>query len=420
MRPPEAVLGAAAVALGRALREKGIGTGIEDELIFCRALGELDPARRAHVYWAARAAFLRDPDHLSAFEQVFARFWAGSLLDRLEEAVAEHGESDPRMPAPQHGGTSLPQFSLEQRSGTLLDGGSTRGASAVEIPAGTSENGGGERRGVLAAYSPEETVTERERLAYAHEELAALRRTADALRLLLPMRRSRRPCVGRRGERLDVRRTLRRSLATDGETLRLDYVSRSLRPRRLLFLCDVSGSMERFSRALLGSLQAAVSAGGKTEAFVFATRLTRLTRELAARDVVRALDEARAAVADWSGGTRIGQTLADFRRSYGPLGLARGAIVVVISDGWDRGDPDLLAHELAWLRLQCRRLVWVSPRVGELGGQPLAVGLQTALPYLDDFVSGLDPRAVTRLAGLVGDRGNSRPARAQRLPSGRR
>jgi uncharacterized protein with von Willebrand factor type A (vWA) domain len=416
MRPPETTLGEAAVALGRALREEGLRTVIDDEVVFCRAVGELDPACRAHVYWAARAAFLRDPDHLRAFERVFARFWAGGSLDPREEAVAEQGESDPRMPAPQHGGASLPQFRSEQRP-RLVDGSSMRAESAFEIPAGSGQGVRGEGRGVLAAYSPEETLSERERLDYARDELAALRRTADALRHLLPLRRSRRLSVGRRGERLDVRRTLRRSLATDGETLRLDYVSRSLRPRRLLFLCDVSGSMERFSRAMLGALQAAVGAGGKTEAFVFATRLTRLTRELAARDVARALAEARAAVADWSGGTRIGQTLTDFRRSCGALGLARGAIVVVISDGWDRGDPDLLARELAWLRLQCRRLVWISPREGELGGQPLAVGLQTALPYLDDFVAGHDPRALVR---LVGNLGGGRPARPQRLPSARR
>jgi uncharacterized protein with von Willebrand factor type A (vWA) domain len=178
--------------------------------------------------------------------------------------------------------------------------------------------------------------------------------------------------------------------------------------------------MERYSRALLGALQAVVGACGKTEAFVFATRLTRLTRELAARDVERALDEARRAVVDWSGGTRIGQTLADFRRAYGPLGFARGAIVVVISDGWDRGDPDLLARELGWLRLQCRRLVWINPREGELVGQPLAVGMQTALPYLDDFIAGHDPRALTRLAHLIGGLGGTRPSRAQRLPSSRR
>jgi uncharacterized protein with von Willebrand factor type A (vWA) domain len=231
------------------------------------------------------------------------------------------------------------------------------------------------------------------------------------------VRRSRRLRADRRGDRLDVRRTLRGSLATDGETLRLDYASRSLRPRRLLFLCDVSGSMERYSRALLGALQAVVGAGGKSEAFVFATRLTRLTRELAARDVVRALEDAHTAVADWSGGTRIGAALADFRRSYGALGLARGAIVVVISDGWDRGDPDVLARELGWLRLQCRRLVWISPRAGELEGQPLAVGLQTAVPYVDDFVAGHDPRALAQLASLVGGLGGGRPARAQRLPS---
>src|SRR5919198_404434 len=118
-------------------------------------------------------------------------------------------------------------------------------------------------------------------------------------------------------------------------------------------------------------------------------------------------------------GARPTRSATCCRRSCGALGLARGAIVVVISDGWDRGDPDLLARELAWLRLQCRRLVWISPREGELGGQPLAVGLQTALPYVDDFVAGHDPRALARLAHLIGGLGGTRPSRAQRLPSSR-
>ena len=211
-----------------------------------------------------------------------------------------------------------------------------------------------------------------------------------------------------------MRATVRASLATDGEPLRLAWTGPSRAPRRLLLICDVSGSMERYSRALLGALQAAVGSGVRAETFVFATRLTRLTRDLSCRDAGRALEQARAAVTDWSGGTRIGRNLADFNADWGRRGLARGAVVIVVSDGWDRGDPELLARELDRLRLQARRLVWLNPRPAEVDGQPLAVGMRAALPYVDDFVAGHDPRAIERLGRLIGGLGSGRPARKQR------
>jgi uncharacterized protein with von Willebrand factor type A (vWA) domain len=416
MRPPDALLAEAAVALGRALREAGVGAAVDEELVLCRALAEIDITRRERVYWAARAAFVRRRDDIDAFDHVFSRFWDGLSLDAAAAAVAEHGETDPRMPAPQHGGESLPQYRADGRSGRVLDDHGSQATSPLEIPTAPSEvRAAGERRGVLAAYSPTEVLTEREALGFGAPELAALRRLAEDLRHSVPERRSRRLVASRRG-RLDVRRTVRRSLETEGEAFRPRYLASSRRPRRLLFLCDVSGSMERYSRALLASLQAAVGASAKTEAFVFATRLTRLTRSLSRHDAARALDEARASVVDWSGGTRIGQVLFEFRRGYGRLGLARGAIVVIVSDGWDRGDPDLLAAELAALRLQCRRLVWVNPRPSDLEGQPLAVGMRVSLPYVDDFVPGHDPRAIAGLARLIGGLGRGRPSRRQRVP----
>jgi uncharacterized protein with von Willebrand factor type A (vWA) domain len=172
--------------------------------------------------------------------------------------------------------------------------------------------------------------------------------------------------------------------------------------------------MERFSRVLLASLRAAVAAGIEAEAFVFATGLTRLTTTLHDRDVGRALEQARAAVGDWSGGTRIGAALAEFNRTWGRRGLARGAIVIVFSDGWDRGDPELLAREARRLQLQARRLIWVNPRPADIDMQPLAVGMRAALPYVDDFVPSHDPRAMLGLAGLIRGLGGARPARRQR------
>ena len=414
MKRPEHAVIAAAVALGRALREAGVSSTVDAEMVFCRALAELDIRRREHVYWAARASLVHRPDDVPAFERIFSRFWEGLAPGGSDGA--QHGESDPRMPGPQHGGDSLPQYRQEGRSSHLLDGHATR--ASQELPsAGTEDAGardGRERRGLLAAYSPEDILAPADSFRYAQEELAAVRRLAEELRAAVPERRSRRLRARRRGGRLDVRRTVRRSLATDGETLQLAWASHSRAPRRLLLLCDVSGSMERYSRALLAALGGVVGSGVKAETFVFATRLTRLTGELGGHDAARALEHARAAVADWSGGTRIGQALADFNAAHGRRGLARGAITVVVSDGWDRGDPDLLARELAHLRLQSRRLVWLNPRPAAIEGQPLAVGMRAARPHVDDFVAGHDPRAVAELARLIGGLGSGRPARRQR------
>lgn len=413
---PEHAVSEAVVALGRALRERGIPASVDEELVLCRALAEVDLRRREQVYWAARSIFLRHRDQSGAFDQVFARFWEGLPLDRPGTVVAEHGEGDPRMTGAQHGGESLPQLRSEGRGSHLLDGNGALASKVLEelLTSAGDADGSGHRQGVLAAYSPNEVLAEREPLGFGSDELVAVRRLAEELRARVPERRSARLRPTRHGGRLDVRRTVGRSLETDGETIRLAFASPSHRPRRLVFICDVSGSMERYSRALLASLRGAVGAQVRAEAFVFATRLTRLTRPLSGHDLARALEKAREAVADWSGGTRIGSALADFNRAYGRLGLARGAIVIIVSDGWDRGDPEVLAEELGRLRLQCRRLVWLNPRPGTLEGQPLAVGMRAALPYVDDFVAGHDPRAIVQLARVIGRLGSGRPARRQR------
>ena len=412
---PEHLVVDAAVGLGRALRGAGLPTTVDRELAFCRALGEVDLRERAHVYWAARSSFLGRPDEVPVFDTIFARFWAGRQAPD-PPAMAEHAERDPRMPGPQHGGESLPQLRTDGRSSLLLDGAPTR--ASQEVPSAGSEEGADrgsrDRRGLLAAYSAEEVLGDPEPLRYAEAELRAVRRLAEELRAAMPERRSRRLRPSRRNGRLDLRRTIGDALATDGEPLRPAYAAQSRRRRRLLVICDVSGSMERYSRALLGALEAVVGSGLKAETFVFATQLTRLTGVLAGRDAARALADARAAVDDWSGGTRIGPALAEFHDVYARRGFARGAITLVVSDGWDRGDPAVLAVQVRRLQLQSRRLIWVNPRPLELEGQPLAVGLRAALPFVDDYVSGVDPRAMADVSRLIAGLGPGRPARAQR------
>jgi uncharacterized protein with von Willebrand factor type A (vWA) domain len=409
-RPPDQAMLQAAVSLARALRGYGMSASVDSELVFLRALAEVDVRKRDDLYWAAQATFVHNPDERPVFDSIFERFWEGYPLN-VPERVAEHGESDPRMGGAHHGGEALPQFQHEGKSAAPVESGEKNRATR-EIPNAEGEHGASnQQKGVLAAWSSTDTLSEKARMQYAEDELAALRELAEEIKRSAPERRSRRSRPSRCGDRLDMRRTLRNSLATDGEAFRLSYTAPRPRPRRLLFLCDVSGSMERYSRVLLASLKAAVGAARKAEAFVFATRLTRLTRSLDGSDLERALEQARANVPDWSGGTRIGKTLADFNRSYGRRGFARGAIVLVVSDGWDRGDPEVLADQVRRLQLQARRLVWVNPRPMEVDQQPLAIGMRAAMPFIDEFVPGHDPRAVAGLARLIGNLGGDRPQR---------
>ncbi len=400
---------AAAVGLARALREFGLSASVDAEHTFLRALVEIDVRDRTQMYWAGQAAFVHSPNELEIWDAIFERFWEGRALI-LQEGGSEHGESDARMQGSHHGGEALPQFGGDAKEKVPLDGDRQRGEQ--DIPTAEGEDGtSNQERGILAAWSDQEVLSRRENLEYQEDELLALRLLAQEIKRQAPARRSRRARSSPAGHRFDVRGTVRESLGTDGEAFHLAFSAPTLKPRRLLFLCDVSGSMERYSRVLLASLKAAVGAARRAEAFVFATRLTRLTKTLDGRDLEQALETARASVPDWSGGTRIGHALADFNTTYGRRGFARGAIVLVVSDGWDRGDPKILEAEVRRLQLQSRRLVWINPRPMSVDQQPLAIGMRAAMPYIDDFVPGHDPRAVAGLAHLIGGLASDRPVR---------
>jgi uncharacterized protein with von Willebrand factor type A (vWA) domain len=205
------------------------------------------------------------------------------------------------------------------------------------------------------------------------------------LKLATPLRRTRRHERGRHGQHIDMRRTLRGSLRTGGDPIRLARRRRRDVPRRLVMLCDISGSMEPYARAYLQFL---TCASGNAEAFVFATRLTRLTRALASRHPERAIERAAEAAPDWSSGTRIGDALKTFNDRHGRRGMARGAVVVILSDGWERGDPALVEREMERLGRLAHRIVWVNPRVHASGFTPRAGGMTAALPHCDALVSG--------------------------------
>ena len=222
------------------------------------------------------------------------------------------------------------------------------------------------------------------------------------LELSTPLRRTRRYEKGRHGERVDMRRTLRRSLHTAGDPIRLARRRRRLARRRLVMLCDISGSMEPYARAYLQFLTCAAGTGPEAEVFVFATRLTRLTRALASRDPERAIQAAAAAAPDWSSGTRIGDALREFNDRHGRRGMARGAVVVILSDGWERGDPMLVGREMERLARLAHRIVWVNPRVSADAFSVQSGGMVAALPHIDALVSGHSFEALGEVVDAIG------------------
>jgi uncharacterized protein with von Willebrand factor type A (vWA) domain len=219
-------------------------------------------------------------------------------------------------------------------------------------------------------------------------ELARLNELMSRMHVAAPVRRTRRAERYRHGERIDLRRTLRDSLRTGGDPVHLRRRRRRIVPRRVVMLCDISGSMEPYARAYLQFLTCAARTGPNAEAFVFATRLTRVTRALASRNPARAIQNAAAAAPDWSSGTRIGDALKEFNDRHGRRGMARGAVIVILSDGWERGDPDVVAREMERLSRLAHRIVWVNPRAGADEFVPRAGGMAAALPHVDALVSG--------------------------------
>jgi hypothetical protein len=285
------------------------------------------------------------------------------------------------------------------------------GVGAGEVssgPPGSGEEDELREVAVPMAASDEEVLRAKRFDALAPGELAQVYQLMARLDVATPRRRTRRTRRDRRGERIDLRRTLRGSMRTAGDPIRLARQRRRVARRRIVMLCDISGSMEPYARAYLQFLTCAAGSGPNAEAFVFATRLTRLTRALRSRSPERAIQRAAAAAPDWSSGTRIGDALKAFNDRHGRRGMARGALVVILSDGWERGDPALVAREMGRLSRLAYRIVWVNPRVSASEFSPRAGGMAAALPHCDALVSGhsLDAldEVIEAIASEDGDR----------------
>jgi uncharacterized protein len=358
------------VGFGTALRDAGVTVSTGQVTAYCRAVARLDPADADDLYWAGRSCLISRHEDVPAYDAAFRRYFApaGDGV-RLTTSGALPRQSVLDVPGPE-----LVRVSAVQRKS---DATGSRASDAELL-----------RHKHFRDCTP--------------EELAALHALMRRLRLSPPQRRRRRSRPARRGDQLDVRRLMRRTLRSSVAPPRLPWRQPRFRPRRVILILDVSGSMAGYSRALLQFAHSATATSvPRTEVFCFGTRLTRITRELHHRHPDQALAQAADVVLDWDGGTRIGESLRTFVRIWGRRGLARGAVVVICSDGLECGEPTKLEQAMARLSRLAYRIVWVNPLKSDPRYQPIARGMHAALPYVDVFVSGHDLASLEELADLL-------------------
>ena len=357
------------VTFGRVLREVGIEVGPGRVVDAVHGLGAVDLTRQEDVYFALRQTLVSRHDELELFDRAFvAWFMRGPIAPLVREKQRRK---------------------LTDRTVATL--GSDADGDDAEIVGEPVELGA----------SAHELLREKDFAEMTAEEFERARRLLLVIARSRPRRTSRRLTPDPRGDRLDMRRLIRRSLRCGGDPVEQPWKVRKEVPRKLVVLCDVSGSMDAYARALLLFLHAMVGAGRGVEAFGFGTRLTRLTGDLATRDPEAALARATASDVDWGSGTRIGASLKEFNDLYGRRALSRGAVVVIVSDGWEREGPEEVGREMARLARAAYAVVWVNPLKGNPEYQPLAGGMRAALPFVDRFLSGHNLRSLDELAAVV-------------------
>ncbi len=389
---------ALAAAFGRAVHDAGLPCSPDHAVRFARALALAPPVSRSRLYWTAHAVFVSAREHGDRFDRVFAMVFdglvdpSGPRGDRGAPSIqdAEHLGRTPQPGAPTDDGPPPPPPPSRARA-SLMPGGDTPDPDAAG------------REVAVPVASADERLAGKDFGTLAPDELQALARLMRTLQLATPLRRTRRARRARRGERLDLRATLRASHRTGGDPVRRVRRRRRQEHRPLVVICDISGSMEPYARAFLQFLHGAVVAAD-AEAFVFATRLTRLTGALRGAQPQLAITRAAQAAPDWSGGTRIGLALQHFNDRHGRRGMARGAVVVIVSDGWEREDPELVGLQMERLSRLAYRIVWVNPRKAARGFVPRAGGMVAALPFCDAFVGGNSLAALSEVVDEIGAR----------------
>ena len=393
----QADLADVAAAFGHRLHAVGVPVTPERMARFAEGVLIAHQQTVAEVYWLGRVTLLSGYAQVPIYDHIFDECFRGYV-----DLVEATGTPPSAPPSPLDAGERAPRDTGTQQSG----------ASQSPI---TSATPGLDARGdveseemsLLAAASSSERLAARDFSECSAEELALLRRLVEKLPLIPPSRRGRRLRRHARGDRLDVRATLRRAYRTGGDPVHRIHRRHTERPRRVVLIADVSGSMEPYARVYLHLMRGAVRALG-SEAFVFATRLTRLTRQLAAGGPDYAYAKVAETTPDWAGGTRIGTALTRFLDEHGRRGIARGAIVVIVSDGWEIGDPHEVGEAMRRLGRLAHHIIWVNPRSAAAEFQPLAGGMAAALPHVDTFLSGHSVQALEELLTAIREAGERR------------
>jgi uncharacterized protein with von Willebrand factor type A (vWA) domain len=401
-------LGFNVVVFGRALRANGFHVQPDRMILLAQALEAIGLTSRRDVKAASRAILARTADESRLFDAAFDAFWTEATAPSSREERDEREPDDAGVPKTATGADAA---SPRTHAGIR----SSAAPPRDDMPAGSDRSNAlhlidGDRS---ATYSFAEGLYQKDFARLTERELERARELTKRQAWDLGRRTTRRMRPGRGGGVFDPARTLRKSLRRGGEMLKLETRVRRTKQRDLVLLCDISGSMDRYSRLLLQFVHTVRHAVGNVEAFVFGTRLTRITRQLRHHEIQTALDDVAASVADWAGGTRIGESLHAFNQRWSRRVLGRGAVVVIISDGWDRGDIDLLAREMARLQRSAYRLIWLNPLLGSAGYRPQTVGMQAALPFVDDFLPAHNLKSLMQLATLLQSVEHRRPDRAQ-------
>ncbi|HEX3298886.1 MAG TPA: VWA domain-containing protein [Actinomycetota bacterium] len=376
------------VALGRDLRDKGLPVGTGRILTFVRGVAAIGLTDRTSLYWTARSTMVASRADLDTFDAAFDAWFRSLRVDESDELSFEFDlPPDPE--------------ALEPGDDALADIEGTGAATAWHHAEEDDEPEEGDDSALRLVASAVEILRSKSFAYLNEEERQRVAKLIRELRVHVPIERTRRMRSSNKGTVLDVRRTLRRSLRTQGEPFDRAWRSRRTRTRPLVLILDVSGSMAPYSRALLQFGYAAMAAGRRVEVFCFGTRLTRVTRVLRTKDPDRAMHEIGRIVADWEGGTRIGESLKSLLDGWSQRAALRGAVVVLCSDGLERGDPELLRAQMARLRRLAYRVVWANPLKGSARYEPLARGMAAALPSVDVFLSGHNLESLEALAAAL-------------------
>lgn len=406
-QPPLVEAAALSAAFVTAIRRAGLATSPDRAARLAEALHLIPPARLEQLYWTCRVVLVSAREEVPVFDAVFAAVFRGNAAPARPGSVPGAAAAPPAPAPPAPALRTRPAAPGSQTPGPA-PGTPQRPRLAFPARDGSAEDGRTDREAVLAMVSADEHLQVTSFAELSAEEVAEVRRLAAALQLATPLRLSRRTRTSAHNTAsLDVRATVRAARRSGTDAPALLYARRREQRRKLVLLCDVSGSMDPYSRVFVSFLQGAVTRAG-AEAFVFSTRLTRLTRQLALRDPDQALARAAVSAPDWASGTRIAECLRRFVDEHGRRGLARGAVVVVFSDGWAYEDPEQVAAQMARLRRLAHRIIWVNPRKAAPQYRPLVGGMAAALPYCDAFVSGHSYRALAQVAAAI--RGEGPPS----------